>query len=153
MIVSVFVFLCLFFFKQKTAYEMRISDWSSDVCSSDLRDFLQGAAITAAAFGLAPELAQAAALERAAQDQPGYYPPALTGMRGSHPGSFEDAHALRDGPAFDHVTDTGESYDLIVVGGGISGLSTAHFFRPAKGPTARILVLSTPDDLAGPTPP
>src|SRR3546814_2952058 len=29
---------CLFFFKQKTAYEMRISDWSSDVCSSDLVD-------------------------------------------------------------------------------------------------------------------
>src|SRR3546814_9579212 len=34
---SVLVFLCFFFFfKQKTAYEMRISDWSSDVCSSDL---------------------------------------------------------------------------------------------------------------------
>src|SRR3546814_16510378 len=33
------VFLCMFFFfKQKTAYEMRISDWSSDVCSSDLID-------------------------------------------------------------------------------------------------------------------
>src|SRR3546814_13983722 len=31
------LFLCFFFFKQKTAYEMRISDWSSDVCSSDLR--------------------------------------------------------------------------------------------------------------------
>src|SRR3546814_8818969 len=30
------VLLCIFFFKQKTAYEMRISDWSSDVCSSDL---------------------------------------------------------------------------------------------------------------------
>src|SRR3546814_10365711 len=30
-------FTCFFFFKQKTAYEMRISDWSSDVCSSDLR--------------------------------------------------------------------------------------------------------------------
>src|SRR3546814_1020997 len=30
-----------FFFKQKTAYEMRISDWSSDVCSSDLRTFAQ----------------------------------------------------------------------------------------------------------------
>src|SRR3546814_2444452 len=30
-------FLCFFFFKQKTAYEMRISDWSSDVCSSDLQ--------------------------------------------------------------------------------------------------------------------
>src|SRR3546814_9497026 len=33
---------CVFFFKQKTAYEMRISDWSSDVCSSDLRDLLRG---------------------------------------------------------------------------------------------------------------
>src|SRR3546814_10474976 len=33
--------VCLFFFKQKTAYEMRISDWSSDVCSSDLGDDLQ----------------------------------------------------------------------------------------------------------------
>src|SRR3546814_3671678 len=31
------LFICFFFFKQKTAYEMRISDWSSDVCSSDLR--------------------------------------------------------------------------------------------------------------------
>src|SRR3546814_5045400 len=30
------VFVCVFFFKQKTAYELRISDWSSDVCSSDL---------------------------------------------------------------------------------------------------------------------
>src|SRR3546814_3886128 len=30
------LFVCFFFFKQKTAYEMRISDWSSDVCSSDL---------------------------------------------------------------------------------------------------------------------
>src|SRR3546814_8209616 len=32
------MFCSLFFFKQKTAYEMRISDWSSDVCSSDLGD-------------------------------------------------------------------------------------------------------------------
>src|SRR3546814_2028965 len=32
-----FVFIIVFFFKQKTAYEMRISDWSSDVCSSDLQ--------------------------------------------------------------------------------------------------------------------
>src|SRR3546814_1418092 len=70
-------------------------------------------------------------------------------MRGSHPGSFEDAHALRDGTAFDNVTDTGETYDLIVVGGGISGLSAAHFYRQAKGPTARILVLDNHDDFGG----
>src|SRR3546814_6080305 len=36
MVYSILVYLC-FFFKQKTAYEMRISDWSSDVCSSDLK--------------------------------------------------------------------------------------------------------------------
>src|SRR3546814_6383709 len=35
--------VCFFFFKQKTAYEMRISDWSSDVCSSDLDQVLAGA--------------------------------------------------------------------------------------------------------------
>src|SRR3546814_5298300 len=38
LIVFVWAFVCFFFFKQKTAYEMRISDWSSDVCSSDLLD-------------------------------------------------------------------------------------------------------------------
>src|SRR3546814_3898269 len=37
MVLGVFL-VCFFFFKQKTAYEMRISDWSSDVCSSDLRE-------------------------------------------------------------------------------------------------------------------
>src|SRR3546814_18003985 len=41
--------LCFFFFKQKTAYEMRISDWSSDVCSSDLLDGAAPDALRAAA--------------------------------------------------------------------------------------------------------
>src|SRR3546814_10227729 len=36
MYIAIWLCLCFFFFKQKTAYEMRISDWSSDVCSSDL---------------------------------------------------------------------------------------------------------------------
>src|SRR3546814_6819008 len=35
-----YILVCVFFFKQKTAYEMRISDWSSDVCSSDLSDIV-----------------------------------------------------------------------------------------------------------------
>src|SRR3546814_8764254 len=43
------VVLCFFFFKQKTAYDMRISDWSSDVCSSDLFDAIaQATGITRA---------------------------------------------------------------------------------------------------------
>src|SRR3546814_17481594 len=52
----VFFFMMFFFFKQKTAYEMRISDWSSDVCSSDL--VLDGQAVAGrenAGAGAAPE--------------------------------------------------------------------------------------------------
>ena len=80
-----------------------------------------------------------------------YYPPALTGMRGSHDGSFEVAHATRDGRSWDigPDTDTGERYDLVVVGGGISGLSAAWFFRNAAGPAARILILDNHDDFGG----
>ena len=87
----------------------------------------------------------------APQDKPGYYPPALTGLRGSHPGSFEDAHKLRDGnfwKSSGQPTDTGESYDLIIVGGGISGLAAAYFWR-AKKPGARILILDNHDDFGG----
>jgi spermidine dehydrogenase len=85
------------------------------------------------------------------QDAPGYYPPALTGMRGSHPGSYEVAHAVRDGTfwkAAGTPTRTAEHYDLVVVGGGISGLSAAYFFR-ARHPSARILILDNHDDFGG----
>ena len=117
------------------------------------RDFLNGVAIALTApmgasrwaptTGTEPLLAGAQAAD--------YYPPALTGMRGSHAGSFEVAHALRDGRSWDSDadTDTGERYDLVVVGGGISGLSAAWFFRAAAGPDARILILDNHDDFGG----
>jgi spermidine dehydrogenase len=114
------------------------------------RDFLQGAAIGVGGVllgGLAPELVVAAAANE--QDQSGYYPPTRLGLRGSHPGSFEAAHALRDaGWSRDPVTETGESFDLIVVGGGISGLAAAHFFR-ARSPRGRVLILENHDDFGG----
>lgn len=87
-----------------------------------------------------------------AQMQPGYYPPTRTGIRGSHPGSFELAHLMRDGKRWDkpsQSTDTGEEYDLIVVGGGISGLSTAYFYQQQMGPKARIMILDNHDDFGG----
>jgi spermidine dehydrogenase len=98
-------------------------------------------------------LLQAHAAEAAdvgAQGRPGYYPPLLNGMRGSHPGSFENAHALRDGRQPEAGgAGTGEAYDLVVVGGGISGLSAAYFYRAQTSRSARILVLDNHDDFGG----
>ena len=116
------------------------------------RDFLQGALVGAASTLCGPLLwgvARAAEGATASQDLAGYYPPALTGMRGSHPGSFEAAHALRDGKAPPPVTATGETFDLIVVGGGISGLAAAHFYRKRAGGRARVLILDNHDDFGG----
>lgn len=125
------------------------------------RDFLNGAALTIGAaltpaqslFGqnVPPSWAQEPFLGKGiTQNDPRYYPPALTGMRGSHPGSFDDAHARRDGKSFPGAeTDTGERYDLVVVGGGISGLAAAYYFRKTHGPNARILVLDNHDDFGG----
>ena len=117
------------------------------------RDFLQGIALGTTAAASAALLAAATGAEdptpAAAQDAPGYYPPLLTGMRGSHPGSFEAAHALRDGIRPGRASDTHEEYDLIVVGGGISGLAAAHFYRAQVGSGSRVLVLENHDDFGG----
>ena len=106
------------------------------------RDFLNGAALTIAA-GLTPA-AQAAA-------QPVRYPPALTGLRGQHPGSFEAAHtqAYERGRYPVGAAPVEERYDLVVVGAGISGLAAAWFYRRAAGPSTRILVLDNHDDFGG----
>jgi spermidine dehydrogenase len=116
------------------------------------RDFLNGIAITAGASLIPPEMWAAAAADLEAQNAPDYYPPAKTGLRGSHPGSFEAMHRVRDGDFWQSAgapADTGESYDLVIVGGGISGLSAAHFFRKNAGEKARILILENHDDFGG----
>jgi spermidine dehydrogenase len=120
------------------------------------RDFLNGVAVTAGAAMMPWDLVAAGLGEGQAavgrENSPNYYPPALTGMRGSHPGSFDAAHALRDGTFWDSAgkpEDTGETYDLIIVGGGISGLAAAHFYRKAVGGKARILILENHDDFGG----
>jgi spermidine dehydrogenase len=103
----------------------------------------------AGAESLGAAAAAASDSATAAQNAPGYYPPLLTGMRGSHPGSFEAAHALRDGQPPPPSEDTGERYDLIVIGAGISGLAAAHFYRAQRGAGSRILLLDNHDDFGG----
>ena len=76
------------------------------------------------------------------------YPPGLQGLRGQPNQAFEAPHALRDGKSFADAADTGESYDLIVVGAGASGLAAAYFYKK-KLPRARILVLEAADDIGG----
>jgi spermidine dehydrogenase len=119
------------------------------------RDFLNGIAIGAGgalAGAWLPGLTFAAEREHFTQDVPGYNPAALTGMRGSHPGAFEVAHALRDGTFWDTAgtpINTHETYDLIVVGAGMSGLAAAYFYRKRAGTSARVLILDNHDDFGG----
>ena len=110
------------------------------------RDFVNGVGVAVGGMLIPPGWLSAGEGTSQAQE---YYPPALTGMRGSHPGSFEVAHALRDGNTFPDVADTGESYDMVVVGGGLSGLSAAYFFLTSAGRGARVLVLDNHDDFGG----
>jgi spermidine dehydrogenase len=119
------------------------------------RDFLNGVAVTAGAAMFSRQLLAAEQCELVrseAEKFSPYYPPALTGLRGSHAGAFEAAHCLRDGTFFDtfpKAQDTGERYDLIIVGGGISGLSAAHFYRKRAGDHVRVLILENHDDFGG----
>jgi spermidine dehydrogenase len=116
------------------------------------RDFLNGAALAVGA-AILPRSGLAAGVKTAElQNRPDYDPPESTGLRGSHPGSFEIAHSLRDGTFWqtaDKPIETGENYDLVIVGAGISGLSAAHFFREKAGNSTRILILENHDDFGG----
>lgn len=115
------------------------------------RDFLNGIAVTSGLSMLPPHLLAALQHDLDPEKSPNYYPPALTGLRGSHVGSFEVMHSVRDADFWQKAgspTRTGETFDLIVVGGGISGLSAAYFFRKAN-PNARVLILDNHDDFGG----
>ena len=116
------------------------------------RDFLNGCAITlgASLAATSPGWLEAMSSSDASPEKdPAYYPPAKTGMRGSHDGSWEVAHGMRDGKTWPDAVDDKESYDLVVVGGGISGLAAAYFFRKQAGPQSKILIVDNHDDFGG----
>ena len=109
------------------------------------RDFLNGVGVAIGA-SLLPACSRTG--EPLIDVPSAYYPPAETGMRGSHPGSFEAAHAAVQGRQW-VVGKTDEHYDLVVVGAGISGLSAAYIYRRDVNPNARVLILDNHDDFGG----
>ncbi len=112
------------------------------------RDFLDGVALMGGAAALSPLHVFGENTQEALSG--GVYPPALTGLRGNHPGSYDVAHALARGgqrpTEFEEIDDV---YDLVVVGAGISGLTAAYLFRKRFGAAAKILLLDNHDDFGG----
>lgn len=111
------------------------------------RDFLNGTQVAIGAALASPWIEAFGAPASPFALAPDYYPPARTGLRGSHDGAWEAMHARVSGARW-RVDDISERFDLVVVGGGISGLSAAHFYRREK-PGARILILDNHDDFGG----
>lgn len=112
------------------------------------RDFINGTLMAAGASMFPSGMSSQAALATLA---PSYYPPAMTGLRGDNLGSYTHAHdkALAGKSSWGAVTDLKEAYDLIVVGGGMSGLSAAFFYQQKHGKDKKILILDTHADFGG----
>ncbi|MGB2046292.1 MAG: FAD-dependent oxidoreductase, partial [Porticoccaceae bacterium] len=119
------------------------------------RDFLNGAAI--AVVGAGTVLPRSLlALEQQAKSHftdtlsSSYYPPTLTGIRGSHDGSYEVAHELAwNGNRPEQYEQLDETYDLVIVGGGISGLTAAYLYLQKAGADKKVLILDNHDDFGG----
>ncbi len=108
------------------------------------RDFLNGVAV-----GLVTAPLAAAA---DADTESAVYPPLQSHLRGNIPSAIAEFDHIRAGkyaqfPVSDSEID--EEYDLVIVGGGISGLAAAHFYRTALGAGQRILILDNHDDFGG----
>ena len=114
------------------------------------RDFLDGLAFTVGG-ALAMRAFRPSAVQ--AQAGPGTaYPPGIAGLRGQTDAAQNVMHAVRDGAYWEKagaITPTGEHYDLVVVGAGISGLTAAYIYRQQAGPDKRVLVIDPLDDFGG----
>ena len=112
------------------------------------RDFING---TLMAVGGSMLQLDATGQDAMAALAPSYYPPARTGLRGSHPGSNDHAHSRAWAGRSDWgpTTKLRETYDLVVVGAGLSGLAAAYFYRQKHGADKKVLILDNHDDFGG----
>ena len=116
------------------------------------RDFLNGAAlgITGGHAFLKGLSADAEALPDVSTEA--NYPPLRQGLRGQYPAAVEEFEKIRQGKYATFPVSEGninEEFDLVIVGGGISGLSAAYFYQTALGTTQKILILDNHDDFGG----
>ena len=112
------------------------------------RDFLNGMAVGIGGIYAALHTADARAQTASAPD----YPPQATGLRGHYPAAIQHFDAIDRGAFANYPpvdVSTGEIYDLVIVGGGLSGLSAAYFWQRALGPSQRVLILDNHDDFGG----
>ena len=120
------------------------------------RDFLDGVAMVAVGGTMVPPLAGGTPVDAETASPPppmsaqqaANYPPRITGLRGQTDAAKNAGHALRDGRAFSSPVDTGEFYDLVVVGAGMAGLGAAYFYRK-QIPQSKVLVIDGCQDFGG----
>ena len=116
------------------------------------RDFLNGAA-----FGITGGYAILTGISADAAAQPApsndvNYPPLRRGLRGQYPAAVEEFGKIREGKyaSFPLSEESiNDRFDLVIVGGGISGLSAAYFYQTALGTEQKILILDNQDDFGG----
>jgi spermidine dehydrogenase len=121
------------------------------------RDFMNGVAIgitgvSAAFHSLRAVAAQGETGVALSGEDSSNYPPLRHGLRGNIPSAIEPFTPMHDGKYVDFPvpdSEIKEEYDLVVVGGGISGLSAAHFYRLGLGSKYKILILDNHDDFGG----
>jgi spermidine dehydrogenase len=111
------------------------------------RDFLNGVALTIGGVAIGASVMPHVSFGATPQGDPAE----ITGLRGHSEAAMNVGHSLRDGTFWNSAPapePTGETYDLIVVGGGISGLAAAYLYRQQK-PDAKVLVLENNDEFGG----
>src|SRR5262245_18193422 len=115
------------------------------------RDFLNGLAVAVAAAPAALHTRAPSGQAPASTTCQPSYPPARLGLRGQHASAIEAFGRIERGDfaTFPNIdVDSRESYDLVIVGGGLSGLAAAYFWHKAL-PNQRVLILDNHDDFGG----